>query len=380
MNCGATRASLISSSPTTFGTVEFLCDRIAVMYLGQLVEVANRDAIFEDPQHPYTQALLSAAVVPDPAEQRKRRRVVLAGDPPSPLEPPSGCRFHTRCPLHDLSAPACEEVEPPLREVSSEHFVACHPRRPRLANAAYRRPRGRGPGEGQMTFTTRPELRGTFGMVASTHWLASAAGMAVLEQGGNAFDAAVAAGFTLQVVEPHLGPAATCRASLADGTRPAGRPLRPRPRASGGDDRALSRRARAPARPRHRAACRGRSRRIRRLDRDAARARDIAAPGRAPLRDRIRRRGLSRRRGDRPNNPQDGAGLPRGLDDVGGGVPAGPRAGRIAPESAARGDLPAARRGGPISLEESSRGFVVQSSRKTCSILRIVWPIPATAG
>ena len=107
-------------------TVEFLCDRIAVMYLGQLVEVASRDAIFEDPQHPYTQALLSAAVVPDPAEQRKRRRVVLAGDPPSPLAPPSGCRFHTRCPLHDLSAPACEEVDPPLREVTSDHFVACH--------------------------------------------------------------------------------------------------------------------------------------------------------------------------------------------------------------------------------------------------------------
>jgi oligopeptide/dipeptide ABC transporter ATP-binding protein len=121
------------------GTVEFLCDRIAVMYLGQLVEVANRDAIFEDPQHPYTQALLSAAVVPDPAEQRKRRRVVLAGDPPSPLEPPSGCRFHTRCPLHDLSTPACEEVEPPLREVSPDHFVACHlaafgSRTPRIAD------------------------------------------------------------------------------------------------------------------------------------------------------------------------------------------------------------------------------------------------------
>jgi peptide/nickel transport system ATP-binding protein len=122
-------------------TVEFLCDRIAVMYLGQLVEVANRDAIFEDPQHPYTQALLSAAVVPDPTEQRKRRRVVLEGDPPSPLEPPSGCRFHTRCPLHDLSAPECEEVEPALRQVSAEHFVACHlaafgSRTPRIAGAA----------------------------------------------------------------------------------------------------------------------------------------------------------------------------------------------------------------------------------------------------
>jgi oligopeptide/dipeptide ABC transporter ATP-binding protein len=107
-------------------TVEFLCDRIAVMYLGKIVEVASRDAICSDPQHPYTQALLSAAVVPDPAEQRKRRRVVLEGDPPSPLAPPSGCRFHTRCPLRDQSAPACEEIEPPLQEVFPDHLVACH--------------------------------------------------------------------------------------------------------------------------------------------------------------------------------------------------------------------------------------------------------------
>jgi oligopeptide/dipeptide ABC transporter ATP-binding protein len=122
-------------------TVEFLCDRIAVMYLGQLVEVATRDEIFRDPQHPYTQALLSAAVVPDPEEQRKRTRVVLEGDPPSPLEPPSGCRFHTRCPLHDRSAPASEETEPPLLEVSPEHFVACHlvtpgSRAPQIADKA----------------------------------------------------------------------------------------------------------------------------------------------------------------------------------------------------------------------------------------------------
>ncbi len=117
-------------------TVEFLCDRIAVMYLGKLVEVASRDAIFTDPQHPYTQALLSAALVPDPAEQRKRRRVVLEGDPPSPLAPPSGCRFRTRCPLHHLSAPESDEVEPPLREVSPEHRVACH-----LAGPGSRAPR-----------------------------------------------------------------------------------------------------------------------------------------------------------------------------------------------------------------------------------------------
>jgi peptide/nickel transport system ATP-binding protein len=122
-------------------TVEFLCDRIAVMYLGKLVEVASRDAIFSDPQHPYTQALLSAAVVPDPVEQRKRRRVVLEGDPPSPLAPPSGCRFRTRCPLREQSAPDNEEIEPPLREVAPDHFVACH-----LAMPGSRAPRITGPG------------------------------------------------------------------------------------------------------------------------------------------------------------------------------------------------------------------------------------------
>jgi oligopeptide/dipeptide ABC transporter ATP-binding protein len=107
-------------------TVEFLCDRVAVMYLGELVETAPRAELFRNPQHPYTQALLSAAVVPDPAVQRARRHVVLEGDLPSPLEPPSGCRFRTRCPLHERSAPASDEETPPLREFASGHFVACH--------------------------------------------------------------------------------------------------------------------------------------------------------------------------------------------------------------------------------------------------------------
>lgn len=107
-------------------TVEFLCDRVAVMYLGEVVETAPRAALFRDPQHPYTQSLLSAAVVPDPALQRARRRVVLEGDPPSPLDPPSGCRFHTRCPLHELSAPQSDEESPKLREFAPGHFVACH--------------------------------------------------------------------------------------------------------------------------------------------------------------------------------------------------------------------------------------------------------------
>ncbi len=107
-------------------TVEFLCDRVAVMYLGEIVETAPREQLFSSPQHPYTQALLSAAVVPDPAVQRRRRRVVLEGELPSPLAPPAGCRFHTRCPLHDLSAPACEEEVPALREFEPGHLVACH--------------------------------------------------------------------------------------------------------------------------------------------------------------------------------------------------------------------------------------------------------------
>jgi oligopeptide transport system ATP-binding protein len=108
-------------------TVEFLCDRVAVMYLGKIVELAPRDELFARPQHPYTQALLSAAVVPDPEVQRTRTRVVLEGDIPSPLEPPSGCRFRTRCPLERESAPRSTEEEPPLVDVTGGgHFVACH--------------------------------------------------------------------------------------------------------------------------------------------------------------------------------------------------------------------------------------------------------------
>src|SRR5438067_4954034 len=107
-------------------TVEYLCDRVAVMYLGQIVETARTAELFAAPKHPYTQALLSAAVVPDPVVQRTRTRVVLQGDIPSPVAPPSGCRFRTRCPLESESAPRSHDEEPRLLEVADGHFVACH--------------------------------------------------------------------------------------------------------------------------------------------------------------------------------------------------------------------------------------------------------------
>jgi oligopeptide/dipeptide ABC transporter ATP-binding protein len=106
------------------GTVEFLCDRVAVIYLGKLVETAPTAELFREPQHPYTQALLSAVTVADPTVER--RPVMLEGDPPSPLDPPSGCRFRTRCPLEPQSAPRSMEEEPLLREFAPGHLVACH--------------------------------------------------------------------------------------------------------------------------------------------------------------------------------------------------------------------------------------------------------------
>ncbi|HEY9898847.1 MAG TPA: dipeptide ABC transporter ATP-binding protein [Pantanalinema sp.] len=102
-------------------TVEHISDRVAVMYLGKMVELASAEDLYSNPKHPYTQALLSAVPMPDPTVRKER--IILQGDIPSPVNPPSGCRFHTRCPY---ATDLCKTSDPAFNDVGGEHFVACH--------------------------------------------------------------------------------------------------------------------------------------------------------------------------------------------------------------------------------------------------------------
>ena len=103
--------------------VRHISDRVAVMYLGRIVEIADWRAIYDDPRHPYTQSLLSAIPIPDPAIEAKRQRIILEGDVPSAANPPKGCRFNTRCPVRQER---CYSDDPQLREITSGHWAACH--------------------------------------------------------------------------------------------------------------------------------------------------------------------------------------------------------------------------------------------------------------
>jgi len=94
-----------------------------VMYLGKIMEITGSDELYDNPLHPYTQALLSAVPIPDPVVDRQRKRILLTGDVPSPVNPPSGCHFHPRC---QMTIDDCKQYEPELKEVGGDHLVACH--------------------------------------------------------------------------------------------------------------------------------------------------------------------------------------------------------------------------------------------------------------
>ena len=105
------------------GVVQHMCDAIAVMYMGKIVEHAPRIDLFNDPNHPYTRALLSAVPSVDKERRKAQKRILIPGDPPDPIDPPKGCRFANRCPIAEAR---CTETEPPLEEKASGHRVACH--------------------------------------------------------------------------------------------------------------------------------------------------------------------------------------------------------------------------------------------------------------